>query len=60
MARFTSTVSRARSGTASLRTTVPIAIAKMLDLQNGDALNWDVEVKMDKVLITVSKQVESL
>ena len=56
MARFTSTVSKARLGTASLKTTVPTAITKMLGLQEGDVLNWDVEAKKNKFLITVQKK----
>lgn len=56
MAEFRSKVGRARPTTTSLRTTIPIPVARMMGLQNGDILVWDVEPKGDKVVVTVSKE----
>jgi bifunctional DNA-binding transcriptional regulator/antitoxin component of YhaV-PrlF toxin-antitoxin module len=42
LGRYESSVSSARVGTKSLRTTIPEGIANPLELKRGDKLTWEV------------------
>jgi len=37
----------------SLRTTVPMSIVKQFELEEGDALDWTLKVKNNKLVIEV-------
>jgi bifunctional DNA-binding transcriptional regulator/antitoxin component of YhaV-PrlF toxin-antitoxin module len=49
-----SSVGTARTGTKSLRATVPEGIVAFLDLQSGDKLEWKMDV--DKKVVIVKKK----
>jgi len=52
-----SSVGTARTGTKSLRATVPEGIVAFLNLQAGDKLEWKMEViKNEKVVIVKKKK----
>ena len=53
---FSRKVSISRPGSPSIRTTVPPEVAKMLGLENGDTLDWEVEPKGDSFAITIKRQ----
>lgn len=38
---------------ATLRTTVPIALVRMLNLKEGSVLEWDVEIRDGKMAVLV-------
>jgi len=37
-----------------LRTTIPEGVAKMIELNTGDSLKWDIAIKDNKIEIRVS------
>lgn len=49
-------VSTARTGTTSVRVTIPEGIADFLELQAGDTLSWKMEIKDGKRYATVEKE----
>ena len=53
--KYTSSVSKARRGTASVQTTIPIAVAKALNLKAGDKIEWDIRVEEDRRFALVKK-----
>jgi antitoxin component of MazEF toxin-antitoxin module len=55
MAEFISKVTYARPNSPSLRTTIPEGVAKMIELNAGDSLKWDIKVKANNIEIIVSK-----
>ncbi len=50
-----STVTSASSSINSLRTTIPKAICKDLNLASGDVLDWTIERRKNKKVIAVKK-----
>lgn len=56
MGEFTTKVTVARPNSASLRATIPEAIAQLLDLKAGDEIVWTVTALKDKMNIVVSKK----
>ena len=56
MADFKSTVSAARPKSNSLRTTIPEAIAKLMELETGDEIVWSVKALSGRVEVTLSKK----
>ena len=55
MAEFISKVTYARPNSSSLRTTIPEGVAKMIELNAGDLLKWDIRIKSNNIEIIVSK-----
>lgn len=45
-----------RKNAGSMITVIPSAIINLLDLEQGDSMRWDVEIKGDAALITVSPE----
>lgn len=41
------------NATSTLRTTVPIALVRMLGLKKGGILEWDVEIKNNQMNIII-------
>lgn len=41
------------NSTRTLRTTVPIALVRMLGLKEGSLLEWDMEIKDGKMVVLV-------
>ena len=58
MAEFFTKVSLARPNSLSLRTTIPEGIAKMIELNAGDSLRWDVKIKEKNLQITLTKNIK--
>jgi antitoxin component of MazEF toxin-antitoxin module len=58
MAEFISKVTLARPNSPSLRTTIPEGVAKMIELNTGDSLKWDIAIKDNKIEIRVSKKLK--
>ena len=58
MAEFITKVSLARPNSLSLRTTIPEGIAKMIELNAGDSLRWDIKIKDKNLQITLSKNIK--
>ena len=56
MFKLESSVNIQRPNSNSLRTTLPIEIVKNLNLEDKDRLVWDVAIKNDELVITVSKK----
>jgi len=52
---LTSKVGIAKTGTMSLRATVPEGIVAFLDLQPGDKLDWKMEIINDERVTVVKK-----
>jgi len=50
----TTKISPASSKSKSLRTTIPIGIARQFNLQVGDELNWEIEPRNGKLIIVVT------
>lgn len=51
-----STVSIAKTGTKSLRSTIPQGIVSYLDLEVGDKLEWTMITKKDERLVMILKK----
>jgi hypothetical protein len=51
-----STVSIAKVGTKSLRTTVPEGIVAFLGIEEGDKLQWKMDVDGDRRMATVQRK----
>jgi len=49
------TLTAASSKSKSLRTTVPMSIVKLLNLQEGDKIKWEIQPKDNKFLVIVSR-----
>ena len=58
MAEFISKVTLARPNSPSLRTTIPEAVSKMIELTAGDSLKWDIKIKDKNLQIMVSKKLK--
>ena len=58
VAEFIIKVTLARPNSPSLRTTIPEGIAKMIGLNAGDSLRWDVKIKDKNLQITLSKNIK--
>lgn len=56
VADFSSKVTVARPNSSSLRTTIPEAVVKMMELEAGDEMVWTVKPIKDGVAITLSKR----
>ena len=41
------------NASATLRTTVPIALVRMLNLKEGSMLEWDIEIRDGKMVVLV-------
>ena len=53
MARsFVTKVHQSKPNSPSLRTTVPVGVATVLNVQRGDSLIWTVEPEIRRVTIT--------
>lgn len=50
-----SKINPANSNSKSVRTSVPSAIAQILNLEVGSTLEWIVDVTDDKITVTVEK-----
>ena len=48
LGKYASSVTKARKGTASVQTTIPIAVAKALNLKAGDRIEWDIRAQEDR------------
>ncbi len=48
-------ISKGASNTNAVRTSVPATIARMLNVEAGDKIEWTVESINDELTITVSK-----
>lgn len=35
----------------SITTTIPSALVKILEIEKGDKLNWDIQIKNDNIII---------
>ncbi|MFY3742223.1 MAG: hypothetical protein HMLIMOIP_002687 [Candidatus Nitrosomirales archaeon] len=55
MAEFGSKVTIARPKSPSLRTTIPEAVVKMMDLKSGDEIVWHVRPTSRGVEVSLSK-----
>jgi len=53
-----STLGTAKTGTTSLRATVPEGIVAFLELKAGDKLEWRMEIVGDERVATVKKMKE--
>ncbi len=54
-----SSVGIARTGTKSLRATVPEGVVAFLDLKSGDKLEWKMDIdKNERVVIVKKKKVK--
>jgi len=42
-------------GSPSLRTTIPIALAEILELKQGDSLKWSLEEREGKYVLIIEK-----
>ena len=51
-----STVSKAKSDSTSVRTTIPIFIAKQMGLEIGDVLDWKLDKKSNRWIVTIEKE----
>ena len=49
------TIAKASSNFASLRTVIPMSIVRRWDLKEGDMLDWDLTAKDNKLVLTVEK-----
>ena len=47
------TLTPATSDSKSLRTTVPIGIVRQFKLEEGDKLNWTMEVRKGELIVVV-------
>jgi hypothetical protein len=56
VAEFISKVTYARPNSPSLRTTIPEGVAKMIELDAGDSLRWNIVIKDNNIEIKVSKK----
>lgn len=50
----TTTLAKAATNTTSLRTTVPASIVRQFKLEDGDKLDWTLDIKDGKMVIIVS------
>jgi len=55
LGKYPSSVTKARKGTASVQTTVPIAVAKALNLKAGDRIEWDIRAEGDRRYALVAR-----
>lgn len=53
-----SKVGLAKTGTSSLRTTIPEGIVEYLNLKPGDILEWSMEI-IDSARVTVVRKVKN-
>ena len=51
-----SSVGTARTGTKSLRATVPEGIVAFLNLEAGDKLEWKMDVEKNQKIVIVKKK----
>jgi hypothetical protein len=49
------TISRASSNFASLRTVIPMSIIKQWKLNEGDKLEWEWQVLKGEMILTIKK-----
>ncbi len=54
-----STLSTARTGTTSLRATIPEGIVAFLDVHEGDKLDWKMEVTKDGERMVIVKKFDN-
>jgi bifunctional DNA-binding transcriptional regulator/antitoxin component of YhaV-PrlF toxin-antitoxin module len=45
----TTIAAKAQSKYMSLRTTIPIAVVRQLDIKEGDKLHWEFAVELEKL-----------
>jgi len=50
-----STVSIAKTGTNSLRTTIPSGIVEYLNIYAGDIIGWEMKLKEGKKYVSIRK-----
>lgn len=55
MAEFSSKVTIARPKSPSLRTTIPEAVVKMMELSAGNAIVWNVKPAARGIEVSLSK-----
>lgn len=53
-----SSVTKAREGSASFRTTIPHEIAELLEVEHKDKIAWEAEVGAEEIEVVVSKREE--
>jgi hypothetical protein len=58
VAEFISKVTYARPNSPSLRTTIPEGLVKMIELNAGDSLKWNIAIKDNNIEIIVSKKLK--
>lgn len=51
-----SKVSKAKSDSISVRTTIPVFIAKQMELEIGDVLDWKLDKIQNKWIVTLQKE----
>jgi bifunctional DNA-binding transcriptional regulator/antitoxin component of YhaV-PrlF toxin-antitoxin module len=47
------TLTKAATKTTSLRTTVPASIVRQFSLKDGDKLDWSLDIKDGKMIVSV-------
>lgn len=47
-------ITKANSTSQSLRTTIPMSIARQFKLKEGDQLRWEIQAKENKLIVVVS------
>jgi len=55
LGKYTSSVTKARKQSASVQTTIPIAVAKALNVKAGDRIEWDIRAEEDKRYALVAR-----
>lgn len=56
VAHFSSKVTVARPNSPSLRTTIPEAVVKMMELKAGDEISWSIRPLAKGIEVTLSKK----
>ncbi len=51
-----STASTARTGTKSLRATIPEGVVAFLNLESGDSLEWEMDFDKKERIVIVKKK----
>ena len=55
MFNYTSKINYANAQNKSLKAGIPKEIVKVLDIQAGNKLDWNVDVNNNKIIVTVKK-----
>lgn len=58
MIKYTSKVSKANTKGSSLKVTIPQGIVKLLELEAGNNLTWEVQLEDSSAIVLISKKEE--